>query len=75
MKAETARLVLHALLAENDIPPPKASGEKETDMQALLHAVLAMDAVPDETVQALAEIFDAVADMPEEHTSENKHSP
>lgn len=73
MKAETARLVLHALLAENDIPPPEASGEKETDMQALLHAVLGADAVPNETVQALVEVFDAAAVMAEEHASGNKH--
>lgn len=67
MKTETVRLVLHALLAENDIPLPKTSGEKETDMQALLHAVLAADAIPDETVQALIEVFDAVAVMAEDN--------
>lgn len=65
MKPEAAKVVLSALLAEKGI----AVDEREANLQTLLHAVLAMDTLPDETARALSEIFDAVAVMEKEDSA------
>ena len=65
MTDDKARQTLCLLLAEKGIPVTEKTDERE-----LLRLVLDMGSLPDQTVQALATIFDAVskgqsADKPE----------